>query len=372
MLNLQGKLSAYDFYCSLELQTDGSGLVKVPDRMAAFFLMVREFWHVRMAKRAGRAFDPTGIVGTPLGGLAVQCRACPHPTINLPRGWDTAPSDTFWIYRLFIHKDCNFRMTNQLCSSKEKDTTLSNGLAYFVENKSYSNFVLEHASEQEVKGCAGFAVLLTAVTKCTKGLRATGVIGVSCHHDLWQVNGLGDLQLGEWFCNVDFVFLSSLRGISSKLKLVDSYDIGCEWHKHLWSQMLELPDDMHLSIPCEHVIFLVNKFHLAGHGKKCQAPFSFNFKKGVGQTNGEGPERLWAWLNGAGPSTKEMGPGGRRDTMNDFCGFMNWLKTVGLGEHHNLLVNVCYTNSIYRETSPSFAGGSNGQGHSTHCSLQRL
>ncbi|KDQ58044.1 hypothetical protein JAAARDRAFT_129733, partial [Jaapia argillacea MUCL 33604] len=54
-------------------------------------------------------------------------------------------------------------------------------------------------------------------------------------------------------------------------------------------------------------------------------------------SNGEGPEWLWAWLNGAGPSTKEMGPGTRRDTINDFCAFMNWLKMIGMGEHSVLI-----------------------------------
>ncbi|KDQ49814.1 hypothetical protein JAAARDRAFT_142903 [Jaapia argillacea MUCL 33604] len=111
------------------------------------------------------------------------------------------------------------------------------------------------------------------------------------------------------YCNVDYVFFSSLRGVNPNLSLVDSYDIICVWHINLWTHMLSLPDDMHLSIPCNNVVFLVNKFHLTG--KKCQAPFSFNFKHGVRRSNGEGPERLWAWLNGAGPSTKEMGPGAR-------------------------------------------------------------
>ena len=41
-----------------------------------------------MAKRAGRGHDPSGIDGTPRGGLSIPCRACPHPHINLPDGWD--------------------------------------------------------------------------------------------------------------------------------------------------------------------------------------------------------------------------------------------------------------------------------------------
>jgi len=41
-------------------------------------------------KCAGRGQDPSGIDGTPLevGGLAVECPACPHPGRNLPTGWE--------------------------------------------------------------------------------------------------------------------------------------------------------------------------------------------------------------------------------------------------------------------------------------------
>jgi hypothetical protein len=44
-----------------------------------------------MLKRAGRAFDPGGIRATAPGSLAIPCRACPLPNINLPRGWDNVP-----------------------------------------------------------------------------------------------------------------------------------------------------------------------------------------------------------------------------------------------------------------------------------------
>ena len=53
---------------------------------------------------------------------------------------------------------------------------------------------------------------------------------------------------------------------------------------------------------------------------------------GAGRTDGEGVERNWDYLNGQGPSTKEMGPGSWWDTLDDCCGHANWRKTVGLGE----------------------------------------
>lgn len=53
-------------------------------------IMVREYRHSKMVKRAGRAYDPAGVKGTPPGALAIPCRACPQPTMNLPAGWQQA------------------------------------------------------------------------------------------------------------------------------------------------------------------------------------------------------------------------------------------------------------------------------------------
>jgi hypothetical protein len=55
-----------------------------------------------MAKRAGRAHDPSGLEGTPPGGMSVPCRACPHPDINLPSDWANEPAETQLLLFLFF------------------------------------------------------------------------------------------------------------------------------------------------------------------------------------------------------------------------------------------------------------------------------
>ena len=52
----------------------------------------------------------------------------------------------------------------------------------------------------------------------------------------------------------------------------------------------------------------------------------------MGRVDGEGVERNWDELNGQGPSTKEMVPGNRWESLDFCCGHVNWRKTVGLGE----------------------------------------
>lgn len=54
-------------------------------------LIVCEWRHVKMTKRGGQGLLPEGIESTPPGSLALPCCACPHPNINLPKGWDKVP-----------------------------------------------------------------------------------------------------------------------------------------------------------------------------------------------------------------------------------------------------------------------------------------
>jgi hypothetical protein len=51
-----------------------------------------------MLKRGGRGHDPTGVYGTKQGELAVLCRACPIPGVNLPDGWQNAPPETAYVH----------------------------------------------------------------------------------------------------------------------------------------------------------------------------------------------------------------------------------------------------------------------------------
>jgi hypothetical protein len=92
-----------------------------------------------------------------------------------------------------------------------------------------------------------------------------------------------------------------------------------------------MPEAMRLPSSLK-ILFKVPKFHLPPHVKVCHGPYSFNYMKGVGRTDGEGVERNWSWLNSAARSISVMGPGSREDTIDDLCDFSNWRKTVDLGE----------------------------------------
>jgi hypothetical protein len=135
---------------------------------------------------------------------------------------------------------------------------------------------------------------------------------------------------------MDYIFFSTLRH-SSLPYLNISYDIACQWNKNLWDRMTAMPISLHLDRIQKTIRFFVPKFHLPAHISTCQSMFSFNFGKHVGRTDGEAPERGWSNIKPVASSTKEMGPGSRRDTLDDHFGDWNWKKLVGLGENHTLM-----------------------------------
>ncbi|KIM82772.1 hypothetical protein PILCRDRAFT_7683 [Piloderma croceum F 1598] len=336
LLNLQGNITGYSFYRALEYQTDNTGLHRPSDHLPAFMLMAREWRHMKMVKHTGRAFDPGGIKATAPGSLAIPCRACPLPNINLPHGWENVPPERAWLYMLMVTMDANFRLRSKLRGLQSKDPTLMPGWAYFVNNGPYSDFIKDYVDQDEIRTCVGFQALLNMLTKKSKGLHTTGLATMSCtRHQLFRPLSMGDLQKGERQCNMDYLFTSSVAGTVGLRQLAVSYDVGCQWFTNFWRRMPSLPAHLHLPFSVSAVKALVPKFHLQSHEEKCHSPFSFNFFRGAGRAEGEGMEHNWDMLNGHGPSTAEMVPGHRWETLDDCCGWVNWRKTMGLG---NLLL----------------------------------
>ena len=132
------------------------------------------------------------------------------------------------------------------------------------------------------------------------------------------------------YLNVDFIAFSGIRWFKIQ-EIVISYDIVCQWHKRLVERLGLLPDNIQPSW-ISRVVFAIPKFHLPAHIDSCNRTFSFNLIKGVGRTDGEAPERGWSGMNGIAKSTAEMGPGNRRDTLDDHLGDANNEKVKELGK----------------------------------------
>jgi hypothetical protein len=129
---------------------------------------------------------------------------------------------------------------------------------------------------------------------------------------------------------MDYIVFSALRDFKLR-ELGLSYDIACQWGQKLPQRLKHLPPDLQLDVNQVSIRYLIPKFHLPCHKLECQSSFSFNFRPGVGRTDGEGIERDWSIMNVAANSTKEMGEGCRHDTLDDYWGDWNYRKFLGFG-----------------------------------------
>ncbi|KAF8155970.1 hypothetical protein B0H34DRAFT_783611 [Crassisporium funariophilum] len=332
ILSFESKASAFEFYNSLKRLTENTGVSPPKDRYRSFMTMVREYRHLKMLKRAGRGHDPAGTVATKPGECAVLCPACPQPGINLKDGWKNASPEDQFLYRLFLAIDANFRLKRKKVSSYEADPGLSKGWAYFLPEDEYKSFLkaFDKLVIQERSTCSNHKAV--DAERATKGLAATGVAAVDCaRHDVKRPLAVADLIAGERYVTMDSVFFGSLKDIDL-LEIVVSYDIVCQWSKHVWDRMAKYPHKMHINTDdTTQFYFYIPKFHLPAHIMACQSIFSFNFNRSVGRTDGEGVERGWSHINPVATSTREMGPGSRRDTLDDHFGDWNWKKTSFMG-----------------------------------------
>ncbi|KAJ7660093.1 hypothetical protein DFH06DRAFT_989201, partial [Mycena polygramma] len=332
ILNCLGKLSAYDFLRALEMLTNHDGLDKPPDRRKPFMHIVRQWREVKRVKRAKRGYAG-GWRETGQGETALPCRACPQPDWNLPENWKDVPPLFRYLYFLFLAQDANFRLTNRAVSSEEADPILGDGFGYFAKREGedgYKVHIAKHASEQEISSCSGFQAMFLANMKRVKGLRTTGIAGVRCsRHNMWRANGMGDLQVGERYCNMDYLLLSAVAAFLL-LYLIVSYDIACQYGKKFWEREAALPAHLRLNIDHDNLWWKVPNFHLPPHKPPCHSPYSFHFMFGAGRSHGEGVEQNWAFSNGAAASTKRMGPGSRYATLEDIFGFHNYDRQLAM------------------------------------------
>ncbi|TFK70509.1 hypothetical protein BDN72DRAFT_766352, partial [Pluteus cervinus] len=336
ILSFESKCSVYELYHTISRLSDNSGVVPQRNRYQSLLNMLRQYRNLKMLKRAGRVYEEGGIKTTGAGQLAILCPACPHPGINLSPNWMHAPAEKryfSWLYALFLSIDANFRLRRRLKRTTDaQDPSLSPGCAYFVNSSDYREHLSQFDTviDQPKSTCSNHSAVNSE--RSTRGLSVTGVGSVGCaRHNFFRPNAVGDLQKGERYVNMDFIFFSSLL-LTAFGMLVVSYDIACQWYKNIWTRMNKYPPELRISGSQKpQVRFFVPKFHLPAHVGSCQTTFSFNLNQNVGRTDGEAPERGWSHLNPLATSTVEMGPGSRRDTLDDHFGDWNWRKTKAMG-----------------------------------------
>ncbi|KAJ7817065.1 hypothetical protein B0H13DRAFT_426053 [Mycena leptocephala] len=332
LLSFESKCGAYEFYQSLARESDNIRYKKSKNRYAEFLRMTKQWRHIRMLKRFGRGHDPLGITNTKEGECALLCPACPHPGKNLPLGWKDVPVEKQFLYALFLGMDANFRLKRKDVSSEAKDPGLNKGWAFYCEVKKYMTHVAANWDQKQERSHCVAHDAVDKPDREARGTASSGIATVDCaRHNMKRPNGIGDLQLGERYLNMDYIFFKSIAR-TELARFFVSYDIACQWHLNILVRMLGYEnEEITIDGRGKFLTFLVPKFHLPAHIEACNLKYSFNLTPYVGQTDGEAPERGWSEANPLARSTKEMGPGSRRDALDDHFNDGNHKKIVGLG-----------------------------------------
>ena len=84
--NLEGKTTAWQYYCTLQRLTSNVFTDTVSDRYRELMRALRQWRDLSNRRRAGQPLDPS--VDLKPGDLALFCPACPQPGINLPEDWE--------------------------------------------------------------------------------------------------------------------------------------------------------------------------------------------------------------------------------------------------------------------------------------------
>ncbi|KAJ7823820.1 hypothetical protein B0H14DRAFT_2825782 [Mycena olivaceomarginata] len=303
-------ISALKLFHAVMKITDNTGSRAFQRRYRLVLRLAREWRNLRALKRGGMGNDRD------LG-------------VNLPEGWQMASPERRFLFAVFWAFDACFRLKRKKISSWAADPSIQDGWAYFTAWKEYGPFVSTLGEQTEMSTCTGLAALDHANTKYAQGYAATGCGMVTCgRHEVVAKNGVGDLQAGEKYGNMDYIVASAWRHVRDLLFFLLSYDIMCQWSKNLKERLLKLPPALRFHLVQYIVKFVIPKLHILGHLRWCQEFFSLLFTLGAAQADMEGIERIWSSSGLMGASTREMGPGARQDTLDDFWHYWNWNKAL--------------------------------------------
>ncbi|CAG8651510.1 606_t:CDS:10, partial [Acaulospora colombiana] len=263
IIHLEGQISSHAFTQALERLTgdEYKGAWEVKDRAREFQRVARQ-WNYVLERKKSQCMD--------VNSLASPCPACPHPGKNIP-----------------LKEEGDGTLDDERTMGMHKDPGLWKEDGFFVENKRYQAYcgLLPSAkSQQSASTCTNLRALLLPRSRFAR-LNVTGVAGAVCRHECAIPGSFVDMFQGE----------SAFNRMQNLNEFVVSYDIACQFSKNFQKRVANNPE--FLFLPDCDICFAIPKFHCPAHKDSCRVKFSLNYLKGVGRTDGEAIERLWATLN---------------------------------------------------------------------------
>ncbi|KAJ6556871.1 hypothetical protein DFH09DRAFT_1084575 [Mycena vulgaris] len=366
MLNLEGKIAAYDYVASLARLSDNSFTESVPD-MYENFLRCSRIWGVlTMKKRLGHEHGIDDVIPHRTKGCVVlHCPSCPEPAFNGDKKMGPLPKHLrlgrFWSYG-------NFHANKAAKNTDPTDVSLYDGQSYFPRH----DFLAEQVAQAPKTEPASFPAnlvnrflhqkstcnYLKAVNnldkKKFKNMEITGIVSTQCSYVV--VNASVDLQYGERYINVD---ISLAHAITQKLDsghrgdakfeiVIDldngvdevlSYDAVCQYAVNIVKRWEDNPKLKHLAPIVKRMRFAIPALHVQGHQEGCIYAYSTAYMVATAHFHGETAEHYWPELNQLSPQTRQMNGGHRQGTIINHHGDWNYKKMAKSNELFGLHLN---------------------------------
>ncbi|KZP08228.1 hypothetical protein FIBSPDRAFT_901419 [Athelia psychrophila] len=188
LLNLKGALNVHNWITTLAMRMNGTKVSLTPDREK---MMLRVFHQLQSQ---------------------VKQQSC----IGM---WMKNSNSS---YVLILAMDTNFQLTNQMCANEHDDAELGPGWGCTVDSTPYKEHLKNYVSEADIVGTDNDMYHIHGPS--AEGLeddhRAADFRSRPC--------GVGDLQKGKRYANMDHIFFSSIMSVAL-LYFTISYDIVCQW-----------------------------------------------------------------------------------------------------------------------------------------------
>ncbi|KAJ7786999.1 hypothetical protein B0H14DRAFT_2629889 [Mycena olivaceomarginata] len=211
------KRPAYHFFNALAKLTDNTGGTTFKCRYQLALRVVRQWRNLRALKRGGMGNDPDRRTAEMQEG-ELRSNAWRVPSLE-------------FLYCIFLAIDACFRLKRKKISSWLADPSIQDGWAYFTRSVPYGEFVetarrAERAADKSIDEHLHPAspLLNHANTKYAQGYAATGCGMITCgRHEIVCKNGVGDLQAGEKYGNMEYIVVSAWRHLRDLLFFLLSY-----------------------------------------------------------------------------------------------------------------------------------------------------
>ncbi|KAF7345166.1 CxC2 domain-containing protein [Mycena sanguinolenta] len=356
----QDKGSLYDFVHVLQRLADPIFAEDVPNIQNHLGNIIRFHQLIDLKLRRGHAYAPEEALpgetdrpypNCPPGYLGMICAACPERGVNMPVD-TTTPEYIRHLISTFFTKDGNFKLNLFWKRDDGTDIPLTDAIMYFAGQEEWARVAREIriAKEDKEPPCRAHIGAIRHQGKLKYGNTAiSGVVASACEHAV--VGSFVDLVLGEAFGFVtmaDYHHLkqtnspphdTSQRAILVKernvargenipeeesamyhtvdVSHVDSYDSYCSSVVNQLKRAVQLFPSAHwfhekLRISEGQVAAA----HINDHGTRCKTMWQPVYFPARAHFHGESAERIWAFLNALGASTRQMNGGARHDTIN--------------------------------------------------------